>query len=59
MKILVTGAAGFIGSHMAEKFSTAGHHVTGVDNFSDYYSKELKLSNAESKKMVFILLKLI
>jgi UDP-glucuronate 4-epimerase len=46
MNILVTGAAGFIGSHMAEKLALAGHRVTGIDNLSDYYSKQLKLANA-------------
>lgn len=50
MNILVTGAAGFIGSHMAEKLATLGHDVTGIDNLSDYYSKQLKLSNVDSLK---------
>jgi nucleoside-diphosphate-sugar epimerase len=36
MNILVTGAAGFIGSHTAERLSEAGHHVIGIDNFNDY-----------------------
>src|SRR5689334_17652750 len=31
--ILLTGAAGFIGSHLADRFLSNGHHVTGVDNF--------------------------
>lgn len=48
MNILVTGAAGFIGSHMAEKLATLGYNVTGVDNLSDYYSKQLKLANINS-----------
>ena len=42
MNILVTGAAGFIGSHTAERLQELGHHVIGVDNFNDYYSLELK-----------------
>ena len=46
MKILVTGAAGFIGSHCAERLLSLGHSVTGVDNFSDYYSEDLKKRNA-------------
>lgn len=46
MIILVTGVAGFIGSHAAEKFLSLGHQVIGVDNFSNYYSEELKRKNA-------------
>lgn len=42
MKILVTGAAGFIGSHVAHALLDAGHAVTGVDNFNDYYPVALK-----------------
>ena len=42
MKILVTGAAGFIGSHVAARLMENGHHVVGVDNFNDYYSVALK-----------------
>lgn len=48
MNILVTGVAGFIGSHTAERLCDAGHNVIGVDNFSDYYSLELKQLNAKS-----------
>ncbi|RZV58870.1 MAG: NAD(P)-dependent oxidoreductase, partial [Flavobacteriaceae bacterium] len=48
MKILVTGAAGFIGSHTAERFAGLGHEVIGVDNFSPYYSLDLKNLNAKS-----------
>lgn len=47
MKILITGAAGFIGSHVAEAFAEAGHEVYGVDNFNDYYDIELKKLNAK------------
>lgn len=46
MKILVTGAAGFIGSHLAERLTGLGHDVVGVDCFSDYYSVALKELNA-------------
>lgn len=46
MKILVTGAAGFIGSHTAERLADSGHHVIGVDNFNSYYSVKLKKLNA-------------
>ena len=50
MNILVTGAAGFIGSHIAEKLASLGYNVTGVDNLSDYYSKQLKLANVQCIK---------
>ena len=42
MKILVTGAAGFIGSALAQRLVGAGHQVTAIDNFSDYYDVNLK-----------------
>lgn len=47
MKIVVTGAAGFIGSHVAQKFKSKGHQVVGIDCFTDYYSVSLKRLNAE------------
>ena len=50
MKALVTGAAGFIGSHTAERLKAMGHEVIGIDNFSPYYSLELKQLNAEALK---------
>ena len=45
MKCLVTGVAGFIGSHLAERLLSDGHTVVGVDRFSDYYDPALKRSN--------------
>ena len=42
MRILVTGAAGFIGSALCEKLVLSNHEVTAVDNFSDYYDVSLK-----------------
>lgn len=42
MKILVTGAAGFIGSALAARLKNDGHDVIGLDNFNDYYDVELK-----------------
>ena len=45
MKILITGCAGFIGSHLTEYFLNNGHTVVGVDNFDAFYSKDLKLQN--------------
>lgn len=46
MNILVTGAAGFIGSHLAERLVALGHSVRGLDCFTDYYSRALKELNA-------------
>ena len=47
MNILVTGAAGFIGSHTCERLHLLGHTVIGLDNFSPYYDVALKELNAE------------
>ncbi len=47
MKILITGAAGFIGSHLAEKLLAQGHQVVGIDNFLDYYPRWMKEKNLE------------
>jgi len=46
MKILVTGAAGFIGFHTSVKLLERGDTVVGLDNFNDYYDVELKNSRA-------------
>jgi len=48
MKILITGIAGFIGSHTAERLQDLGHDVIGIDNFSDYYDLSLKTLNANA-----------
>lgn len=45
MKCLVTGAAGFIGSHLCEKLLDQGHEVTGLDAFIPYYAPALKEAN--------------
>jgi len=45
MKSLVTGVAGFIGSHLAERLLGDGHEVIGVDAFTDYYARDLKERN--------------
>ena len=44
MSVLVTGAAGFIGSHVARALLARGEAVVGVDNFSDYYDPVLKFA---------------
>ena len=57
MKMLVTGAAGFIGFHTCIKLVNQGHEVYGIDNINDYYDPKLKFdrlnelgfSKAESK----------
>src|SRR6516165_857723 len=45
MKVLVTGAAGFIGSNVAEKLARRGDAVVGLDNFNDYYAPAKKRAN--------------
>ena len=46
MRYVVTGAAGFIGSHLAEALQSTGHDVVGMDAFTDYYDPALKEENA-------------
>ncbi|MCB1195058.1 GDP-mannose 4,6-dehydratase [bacterium] len=45
MKILVTGGAGFIGSHLTEKLLGLNHSVCCIDNFNDYYDPQIKRKN--------------
>jgi UDP-glucose 4-epimerase len=45
MKALVTGAAGFIGSHLAEALTATGVDVVGLDCFTDYYARDIKEDN--------------
>ncbi len=50
MRIFITGAAGFIASHLCEKLKSQGHEVFGIDNFNDYYDVKLKELNASDLK---------
>ena len=57
MKILVTGAAGFIGAALVERLIANGHSVVGIDNMNDYYDVSLKqdrLAEIDSDKFKFI-----
>jgi nucleoside-diphosphate-sugar epimerase len=45
MRIVVTGCAGFIGSHVAERLVADGHEVVGIDCFTDYYARAVKERN--------------
>ncbi|MFO0762294.1 MAG: NAD-dependent epimerase/dehydratase family protein [Byssovorax sp.] len=45
MQILVTGIAGFVGSHLAERLLERGHTVTGIDNFDAFYARSIKEKN--------------
>jgi len=44
-RVLVTGAAGFIGSHVAERLVARGDDVVGLDNFDDFYARPIKEAN--------------
>jgi UDP-glucuronate 4-epimerase len=48
VKILVTGGAGFIGSHLTERLLRDGHRLTVLDDLNDFYSPDLKRANLES-----------
>jgi nucleoside-diphosphate-sugar epimerase len=47
LTLLVTGCAGFLGSHLSERLTDMGEEVVGVDSFTDYYLRGLKESNLE------------
>lgn len=50
MRALVTGTAGFIGSHLSECLIEKGYHVVGIDSFVDYYPRSMKEANIEALK---------
>ena len=58
MNILVTGGAGFIGSHLCDKLLAQKHFVVCLDNFDRYYSPKIKYHNIQhnfnNKSYVFI-----
>ncbi|MEM9571928.1 MAG: NAD-dependent epimerase/dehydratase family protein [Pseudomonadota bacterium] len=49
-RVLITGVAGFVGYHLAQRLLSAGHYVLGVDNFSDYYDPALKRARVDQLK---------
>ena len=50
MRILLTGIAGFIASHLGEKLLSMGHEVVGVDNFDKFYARDIKENNLKTVK---------
>ncbi|MCK4648265.1 NAD-dependent epimerase/dehydratase family protein, partial [bacterium] len=50
MRVLVTGVAGFIGSHLAEGLLKLDCEVKGIDSFTDYYSRKIKENNLKNLK---------
>jgi nucleoside-diphosphate-sugar epimerase len=49
-RVVVTGAAGFIGSHLCDRLLALGHEVIGIDSFSDYYGRARKKQNLEAAR---------
>jgi nucleoside-diphosphate-sugar epimerase len=49
-RVVVTGAAGFIGSHLCDRLLADGHEVVGIDSFSDFYARDLKEANLEAAR---------
>ena len=57
MKIIITGAAGFIGYHLCESLLKEDHQILGIDNLNNYYDQNLKLERLKrlknSKNFIF------
>jgi UDP-glucuronate 4-epimerase len=52
VRYVVTGSAGFIGSHLHDALEAAGHDVVGIDCFTDYYDPALKEANARGRELL-------
>ncbi len=55
-KIIITGAAGFVGYHLAQRLLAEGYHIFGIDNLNDYYDptlKQARLSQIQSQNFKF------
>ena len=52
MRLLVTGAAGFIGANLSQKLKSLGHEVSMVDRYSDYYSTEFKINRVSTLDLI-------
>lgn len=50
MRVVVTGVAGFIGSHLSERLLASGHEVVGIDCFTDYYERARKEQNLDKSR---------